>query len=971
MSSTNYYSKAHKFTSRSTEAILPDDVEIEAGSNENLYIRLLKTDQIFSTTTSDNFLQNGLDLEQTLSHLNTVSAALQGQTVKGVTTSNGDNYVAFSAYTYNTPSASTGGVAVFKNGIQNPTLLTDFGATGDQRPGYYLDMNPEADRIVFCDNLVSSKVNIYTRTGDVWTFRDEIMGLVYSKISGRYIVGATDTGTISIWYDTVGDATNYALVKTIGTGGATAIYATTTSIKFHSNNFLQQYILLNGIWLQIALPIEYTGTAINLVFNNDYTAFTTATELIIYDNLQKFTILPLSATPTGLDFTSDYIYVSNATEIQVFNKIVNTWTELPNATPLTGITCLSATENNLYAGKPNGGVYSYSRSNYVNSNVVKKYVDLLTVPDRVVIAPELEALEIYTNNIYGEIPRAFISNNLSDQTTYQYADTVNQRNQGQSVTISDNTAVSPAVNVWMAVGCPIPAGDGSVVAVKSTGTSPLFNLNEQILQNGLPTSDKLAGYYSSMSRDGSRIGYTERPLLTGNLSIYKRTGDTWTFEDYIATASAVNIKMDSVGNRFCTGELGGDFTVYLRTGAAWTPEQVLIAGGTDKTILSYTGAFTCCYSLGSVTYIYTSDGATWSLLQSIDVTDDVVDTYLFENTCVIASATDLYVYSRDSVLYTETYSIDGTIATTNTTTVVCCNESFVFTGSSVGLDCYRLSSYTKSGNTTTTPTAVVSIDCNDIYLVAGLPQDDGGNGTVKCFLIGPIPSDEIIANSITLGDDLNMTLESTYGNIVLNATSVVMADVVIDDLVINGTLGVLGATVLAGAAVLQSTLNVTGTGTFINDVVVGGRVNSEAIFTEISGTTAQSIPSALFPRTIMTTIFTAGTSFQSGETGFLSFNLTNGSITVLTNGVYTVQTYITYAANATGIRCIEPTLSGGPIDLITTAAIVVGGVGTTLSSTSIFALAAGAVITLGSCQDSGGALNVTAAKIRVLRNGAF
>ena len=81
-----------------------------------------------------------------------------------------------------------------------------------------------------------------------------------------------------------------------------------------------------------------------------------------------------------------------------------------------------------------------------------------------------------------------------------------------------------------------------------------------------------------------------------------------------------------------------------------------------------------------------------------------------------------------------------------------------------------------------------------------------------------------------------------------------------------------------------------------------------------------------------------------------------------------VRGIITYASNTTGHRQIRLQLNGSDIDAISGSGLD-GGDSTVIALSAVTTAVAGDILTLVAYQNSGGALNVTAARFTVLRLG--
>lgn len=96
------------------------------------------------------------------------------------------------------------------------------------------------------------------------------------------------------------------------------------------------------------------------------------------------------------------------------------------------------------------------------------------------------------------------------------------------------------------------------------------------------------------------------------------------------------------------------------------------------------------------------------------------------------------------------------------------------------------------------------------------------------------------------------------------------------------------------------------------------------------------------------------------------FAASSTTVSIVDDGVYTVQGWAVIAANTTGMRSLEITQNGSIV--LSTATNAPSSFDARLSLGNSFIAAAGDTFGLVAFQNSGGALNLTAARISVIRS---
>ena len=957
MSLTTKFANKHKFTSRGTEAVLPADITLEPGRDENLYIEELKTNEIFDTVTSDSLGQNGLTFHQRIQ-----SESFDTQGAEAIIKYDSVNELYYLLYTsYNAASPTTGSATIMKSGTGDVfTTQRSFNlATNVDNDFTHIGLSNDTTRI-----LVSGTEEIYdyARTGNLWTQQTNTVLVDTDGVSMNDQFHLTLDGSLKLWNGST------LVTELVATGASNVFCMQDTKFIYYHSGYFYEYRLSGATW-NLAVTTEYALTFTSMYFFGDIMVCTTSSRMYIFDIAGGYYTLLIDEAYTNPIVTTDgaTVFVADSAGIYVYQKNAeNAYAKLDNDTALTNVSSLSISGTYLAVGRPtidtDGVVDVYRYLFYANSNVADNYVTLNT--DKVSIGRELEALEFYTDNIYGQMPNPLVINDLTNEEIYQYSNTTLARAQGQSVTISD---VLSDTDVYMVVGNPVPSDSGSVTAVRSLKALPIFNLDEQFIKVGLPTSDNEIGYYSSMNKGtGEWLAYVERPTLSGLVLVFKRLGSTWSFEDALTTPAVRSIKLDSVGDRILLAYASGNVSVFIRTGTSWTLEQNLFVGAGAKTAISYectyTDSLTVSFSLGLSTWVYTSDAtlANWALNTTLATDESAVDQYLYGNFLCVVSTSTLYIFARADPDPASTYFLYQEINTTYTQLCCAMNANYVFVGSSTGIMCYYKDPasglFAASGIERAVSSPVVSIDCNSVFVVGGAPAYDAANGSVFCYLIETLdPNGQTTVNTIEMGNDFDLNITSDYGTINLAASEVALTA---DTVTLDGTLDITGPIESSGTIAINAPVIIT------NSLVY------RTIYTQITKTSnTQVIPSQLFPRTLITSYDSV---YETGaSSGFLGYNLGLGTLTIGQSGVFVVEAFVEFTANAAGIRGLEIDISGTGVNLQTVPSIG-AGISTTMSQSTTLVLNAGAVLKLGVLQDSGFAvLMIARAELRILRLGSF
>ena len=171
-----------------------------------------------------------------------------------------------------------------------------------------------------------------------------------------------------------------------------------------------------------------------------------------------------------------------------------------------------------------------------------------------------------------------------------------------------------------------------------------------------PTTGNFYEPLATMSSDGvwAAVYHTEYP---GNsfwdnakgLWIYQRSGSTWTNTQQITVDTYPGFSTPSmssdgnylavVHNNTTSTGYAGKVSIYVRSGSTWSLQQTLTNASEQICSINSDGTYLVC-SYGNVLNVYSRSGSTWSLQQTLTTTRD--NSYNFD-ACFINSAGNIII----------------------------------------------------------------------------------------------------------------------------------------------------------------------------------------------------------------------------------------------------------------------------------------------------------------------------------------
>lgn len=388
-STETYYADTHIFTSRSNN----DTITIKCSNDENLKIKDIQNETIYSRDYTDNFGLNEISQERSIYQHSSPFSHNQGERVS-MAVSEGVTYLITSAYLPDYPTDS--GVAVFTTTTdtftENPTLLVNTSFTSNSFSGVYNAINENADTIVFSDFPInSSSFNIYKRTGSTWSFSQIISGGLSVKVSGSgsdsYIVSQTQGGALRVFKS---NGTSYSLQQTLVSNIViTHVFdicdTNTIALSF---NGVRVFTRTDTTWTEIQYIVS--ATVNNVRLTNNFLFFTNANGLYIYkradSNMSTLFTLFQYIAKTGItlmtSFSGDYIFIHDGSEITIYKNNVTSFVKSTNATEDTLTSSMACTSDFLALGKDTlvvkGQIYVRALSEYTNTIVENNRIDMIT-----------------------------------------------------------------------------------------------------------------------------------------------------------------------------------------------------------------------------------------------------------------------------------------------------------------------------------------------------------------------------------------------------------------------------------------------------------------------------------------------------------------------------------------------------------------------------------------------------------------
>lgn len=374
MSTNRIYGENIVLSSRSKNKIVSLTPEI----GEELYVPEIKSNRIFSSAQSNTVGLNELGTSVIYQHPNTAIAHSQGRSV-GIVDVGADSYLTFGSpyYIY---GASLGGQAVFKStaggAFVNQALLLNNSFTSSFSAGEFSSINETGDSVYFTDYAYSgpSYINNYTRTGDVWSFSNQTIQGVSSRVSGNYVISSGNSN-ISIWFKS-GTFSQQQILQ--ATGILYPLVAISGSVCAYVYNDVIYVWTRSGVtWTQTAsfaraglVGLDLVGSTL-VACSVSAVYFYSLTALINSINLSNITAVCTNDT---------FVFVSTTTFIKIFSLVSGIWTSSVNTTIDSASYKIACSGRYLAVGKPTldsgfGQVFVYPISTYTNTVVKNNQID--------------------------------------------------------------------------------------------------------------------------------------------------------------------------------------------------------------------------------------------------------------------------------------------------------------------------------------------------------------------------------------------------------------------------------------------------------------------------------------------------------------------------------------------------------------------------------------------------------------------
>ncbi|MDV6235939.1 FG-GAP repeat protein [Leptospira ellisii] len=442
-------------------------------------------------------------------------------------------------------------------------------------------------------------------------------------------------------------------------------------------------------------------------------------------------------------------YYGNAVAIDGDTLVVGAYLESSNQTTITNGTTAS-TDN---SADSSGAVYVYRRSG--EGWVQEAYIK----------APNAEAFDFfgYTVAVSGDtiVVGAYLEG--SNQTMITNGNTAS----------ADNTSpASGAVYVFRRTGT--TWRQEAYLKASNAEASDYFGYSLAISGNTIAVGAMGESSNQNTITNGGIASADNTNASSGAVYVYQRTGTNWTEEAYIKAVNGdagdlFGISVALSGNTLAVGAAqessnqititngttasannarasSGAVYVYLRTGTIWAQEAYLKAGngqtgdqfGTTVAVDGDTVAVGSVYSNEGAVYVYTRTAALWSQEAIIQPANPGSVTNFGLSLSISGNTIAVGTYSEDG---NENRILNGTVASLDNT-LPASGALYVYQRTGTA---WAQESYIKAPNVQSGDWFGMGVALSGDTVVAGAPQEDGGQTTVT---VGEIRSwNELKPNS--------------------------------------------------------------------------------------------------------------------------------------------------------------------------------------------------------------------------------
>lgn len=367
MRTSNYhYGDNHIFTSRSPNPI----INILPGAGETLNIQGASiSGSLTETKTTDELLYKPALFNANIQYSPSVTNLNQGISVSAATSVEGDEWVIFGCPNEIVPpGTSTGGLAVFKNGVQS-TLLSTSVITTNYEYGVNCNINKDGGTRI-CVNTgqdnhgaYGNRIDIFTRVTNTWTFQQTINNMTSCASYGNYLIlgsqldsayiyfyggssfAAQQTlnpqtaGTATITLVAMGDSSTCAFVSNVEQ--LVRVY-TRSGTSWGSNTVLDKFIS-DGAINSISM------TSNTLCYNTNNNCYIAIKDAGVF---KLNTVVPGNQIVSSCVMSDIYIYFSSASIITSLSNAFGYGFYITGTAAASLVSCIACSDKDIYTGQP-------------------------------------------------------------------------------------------------------------------------------------------------------------------------------------------------------------------------------------------------------------------------------------------------------------------------------------------------------------------------------------------------------------------------------------------------------------------------------------------------------------------------------------------------------------------------------------------------------------------------------------------
>ena len=531
---------------------------------------------------------------------------------------------------------------------------------------------------------------------------------------------------------------------------------------------------------------------------------------------------------------------------------------------------------------------------------------------------------------------------ITNVQTFNHSSTSIAKNQGTNLDIATDPNT---LTEYLISACPSTTSDGPTVgglAIFSRAYG-VTNFSQDYLLTYVQYTFSSANWnekkptYCSIDQEtasvlayGDSWGINSAGVLTpGNLYFYRRTGSVWAIEFSLVGTDGNAPPYGGAGANAISVGISGDYAIIgysndsvrinKRSGTSWnTTAQILQAGTTGITFISLvaicdSGA-SCAYvdTKNKTVSVWTRAAETWYILKTFDssVSEGNILSMSFKSGFLVYNTSESLYIKNISQGISQTFHLGDSLGKVNID-----NSANYVIVSSGSLFFYVYSRYGKYFTYATfdgvSGTAISGITNTASSIILGQPSE-GVSGNHKRFSMSLSSTIQEI-NKIDITENLNIT--SLY------------------------PIRVYSSLITSG------------------DITANGQALGYLDYASWASDTTQSLSNNT--ETVINN-FTLSTDKVSSI-----YVLSTNQILTSVKGIYLITLSVTFASNATGYRQIRILKNGSAIETFMTNSI--SGVSTICALSGLVIGAVDDYFTTDALQNSGGALNVSACKFKILK----